>query len=467
MTSANILPLNQSDEHIVRSLVHDLDTGFVQLFEKYRRIVFSTALRIRGGWADAEDLTAEAFLRAYRALCGYRPGQIMALKLRTWLLTITLNVCRNHQRDAGRQPACTPWDEVDEPVDRPDERVDVEQAITDRETGRELAGLLAALPERQRVAVVLRHVVDLPIAEIAEILGRSPRHGQIRHLPRPGPLAPPVPARPDHSGQTRPGNPTSPRGAAAMTPDQPPVTPVPDDALTEGLAALTANGPPGLLERIAARWARVPGPSYDLYVASTHRGVVYVRTSDAVHDDAAEFATQFHRRFAQPLLAGGQPPPSNRDRFDLSRLGAFERAVLLAVLTIPRGQVRPYDWLAGRVGPQATAHRVDVVLRDNPIPVLIPCHRVINADGTLGEHVLGQDVKRGLLAEEGTNVGEVYTLASLDIRFVASDATGTVCCPTCPHARTTNRTGYSTMTQARAAGYRPCPHCHPAADGAD
>jgi RNA polymerase sigma-70 factor (ECF subfamily) len=174
VTSANTLPLSQSDERIVRSLVHDLDTGFVQLFETYRRIVFSTALRMRGGWADAEDLTADAFLRAYRALRGYRPDQILALKPRTWLLTITLNACRNQQRDTGRQPACEPWDEVAEQADRPDERVDVEQAIADSETNRELAGLLAALPEHQRAAVVLRHVVDLPIGEIATVLGRGP-----------------------------------------------------------------------------------------------------------------------------------------------------------------------------------------------------------------------------------------------------------------------------------------------------
>ncbi|HEX5117911.1 MAG TPA: RNA polymerase sigma factor [Pseudonocardiaceae bacterium] len=170
----NNQPPSRSDDDIVRSLVHDLDTGFVLLFDKYRRIVFSTALRIGSGRADAEDVTAEAFLRAYRALAGYRPDQILALKLRTWLLTITLNACRNQQRDAGRQPACEPWDEVDEQVDRPDERVDVEQAIADSETSRELAASLAALPDHQHVAVVLRHVVDLPIAEIATVVGRSP-----------------------------------------------------------------------------------------------------------------------------------------------------------------------------------------------------------------------------------------------------------------------------------------------------
>lgn len=253
-----------------------------------------------------------------------------------------------------------------------------------------------------------------------------------------------------------------------MTPD-PHLPPTSDDALAEELAALAATGPPSLLKRIAARWARVPGPVYDLYIASTHRGVVYVRTSEAVHDREDEFAAQFHRRFAQPLLADDAPPPAirgraDRIRFDLSRLGTFEREVLLAVLSIPRGQVRPYDWFAGRVGPQASAHRVDVVLRDNPIPVLIPCHRVINADGSLGDHVLGQHVKRALLAAEGANVGEVYALARPDIRFVASDATGMVCFPTCSRARTADRTGFSTLTEACAAGYRPCPECRPAPD---
>lgn len=251
-----------------------------------------------------------------------------------------------------------------------------------------------------------------------------------------------------------------------MTPDHYPVVPI-----TDQLAALAADSPPHLLKRIAARWTRRTGPVYDLYVATTHLGVIYVRTSDAVHDDDREFAALFHRRFAQPLLADEAAPPdrdrADRIRFDLSRLGTFEREVLLAVLTIPRGQVRPYDWIAGSVGPQATAYQVDVVLRDNPIPVLIPCHRVINADGTPGEHVLGQHVKRALLAAEGTNLGEVYALAQLDIRYVASDATGMVCFPTCSQARTGARTGFPTVAAARAAGYRPCPECRPAPDGAD
>lgn len=235
-----------------------------------------------------------------------------------------------------------------------------------------------------------------------------------------------------------------------------------DDALAAELAALVTAGPAGLLGRIAASWVRIPGPTCDLYVASTHRGVVYVRTSDAVHDDAAEFAESFHHRFSRPLLPAATP--LDRIRFDLTQLSAFEREVLLAVLTIPRGQVRPYTWLAHQVGRPAEVGAVDVVLCQNPIPVLIPCHRVISTDGTLGHYVFGPPTKQALLEAEGTNVGEVYELAQHDIHYLASDATGTVCFPTCPSVRRVGagqRRGFGSVALAGDAGYRPCPDCRP------
>jgi O-6-methylguanine DNA methyltransferase len=239
-----------------------------------------------------------------------------------------------------------------------------------------------------------------------------------------------------------------------------------EDQLAAELATLVTAGPAGLLDRIAASWARVPGPTCDLYVASTARGIVYVRTSDAVHDDDAEFAEAFHHRFARPLRPATRDPLT-QIRFDLSQLSAFEREVLLAVMTIPRGQVRPYTWLAHRVGQPSAIGSVDVVLCQNPIPVLIPCHRVINPDGTLGRHVFGPVVKRALLDAEGTNLGEVYELAQQDIHYLASDTTGQICFPTCPNARHTDpaqRHGFASVPAARAAGYRPCPTCQPPTD---
>ena len=172
VTSAKIDTMSQPDEHLVGALVTDLDTGFVALFHALRHTVFSTALRVTGRWADAEDLTAEAFLRAYRALSGYPPDRIEELKPRSWLLTIVLNLWRNSLRDAARRPATESPEYLSDPPDPPDPGSNVEQAVGERETVRELAHLLTLLPNEQRAAVVLRHVVGLPVHEVAEILGR-------------------------------------------------------------------------------------------------------------------------------------------------------------------------------------------------------------------------------------------------------------------------------------------------------
>jgi RNA polymerase sigma-70 factor (ECF subfamily) len=166
---------SQPDEHVVGALVHDLDSGFVALFNAYRPAVFSATLRVTGRWADAEDLTAEAFLRAYRALCGYQPERIRALRPRSWLLTIALNLWRTNVQAAARRLDSEPLEAAPDP---PDPRQDVQQTVDDRQFDRRLAAALAELPDDQRVAVVLRHVLDLPLAEVAEVLGR--REGTVK-----------------------------------------------------------------------------------------------------------------------------------------------------------------------------------------------------------------------------------------------------------------------------------------------
>ena len=153
---------------VAAALARDLDAGFAELYEAYRGAVFSTALRLCGRWAEAEDLSAEAFLRAYRALCGYERGRVAALRPRAWLLAILANVWRNSLRSAARRAQPGPHEDVPAP---PDPGEAVEDAAARRETGRELAALLARLPDEQRAAVVLRHVTDLPVAEVAAVLG--------------------------------------------------------------------------------------------------------------------------------------------------------------------------------------------------------------------------------------------------------------------------------------------------------
>jgi RNA polymerase sigma-70 factor (ECF subfamily) len=153
---------------VLAELADDLDQGFATLYRAHRQVLFSTALRVSGRWADAEDLTAEAFLRAYRALRGYERDRIMALQPRPWLVTILLNTWRNSQRTRARRPIEAPLEAVTE---APDDADGPQRLAEGRETRRELAGLLLELPEQQRIAVVLRHVSGLTLAEISAVLG--------------------------------------------------------------------------------------------------------------------------------------------------------------------------------------------------------------------------------------------------------------------------------------------------------
>ena len=155
------------EAEICRRLAQDLDAGFVDLVESYGKLLLTVAARAGTTPSDAEDLAAEALLRAYRALSGYGPDRIRELRLRPWLVTIVLNVSRNARREAARRPRT-------DVLGRLDERVSSHRdAGESAELGDEVADLarrLGELPARQRTAVVLRHVVGLPLAEIALVL---------------------------------------------------------------------------------------------------------------------------------------------------------------------------------------------------------------------------------------------------------------------------------------------------------
>ncbi len=83
----------------------------------------------------------------------------------------------------------------------------------------------------------------------------------------------------------------------------------------------------------------------------------------------------------------------------------FRREVLLACAAIPRGQVSTYADLARRVGRPAAFRAVGNTMRTNPVPIVIPCHRVIGSDGSLTGFGGGLDVKRRLLELEGALLG--------------------------------------------------------------
>ncbi|WP_447978544.1 methylated-DNA--[protein]-cysteine S-methyltransferase [Candidatus Nitrospira bockiana] len=87
---------------------------------------------------------------------------------------------------------------------------------------------------------------------------------------------------------------------------------------------------------------------------------------------------------------------------DLAAGSGFQRRVWHALLRIPYGRVRSYRWVADRVGGAAYARAVGGACGANPVPLIVPCHRVVAADGRLGGFSCGLRAKRRLLEHEGT-----------------------------------------------------------------
>jgi methylated-DNA-[protein]-cysteine S-methyltransferase len=85
---------------------------------------------------------------------------------------------------------------------------------------------------------------------------------------------------------------------------------------------------------------------------------------------------------------------------DLSAGTAFQQAVWRALKTIPRGQTRSYGWVARKIGRPGASRAVGAACGANPVPVVVPCHRVIAGDGSIGGFGGGLFMKRRLLALE-------------------------------------------------------------------
>jgi O-6-methylguanine DNA methyltransferase len=147
-------------------------------------------------------------------------------------------------------------------------------------------------------------------------------------------------------------------------------------------------------------------------------------------------------------------------------LSPFQCTVLEVVRRIPAGQVRSYEWVARQVGRASAVRAVGTALARNPVPFLVPCHRVVRADWDLGRYSGGDEgLKARLLALEGVDLRLLEALRARGLRFCGSETTRIFCVPTCAAQRrvaSSHVVRFSSAAEARAAGYRPCRLCCPA-----
>jgi O-6-methylguanine DNA methyltransferase len=236
---------------------------------------------------------------------------------------------------------------------------------------------------------------------------------------------------------------------------------------------------PAVLARVglADRYWRLESPVGAVYVAASPAGISMVSRAKS----AEEFERSFERRRGRPIAKATSRPPAavralmknlkRRDRaklqFDLRGLSEFERAVLLKALEIPGGEVRPYSWIAREIGHPEAVRAVGTALGKNPVPLLIPCHRVVRADGTLGQYSMGGSrVKRALLEVEGVEPNTIEELAAKGIRYLGNEKSRAYCYPTCGGTHSlvrSNKVPFHSGREALAAGYHPCRDCRPAA----
>jgi O-6-methylguanine DNA methyltransferase len=223
---------------------------------------------------------------------------------------------------------------------------------------------------------------------------------------------------------------------------------------------------------LADEYVVIPGPLGPLHIGFTSIGV----TSVVPTDDEAEFREVHTHTVGRPAYPATEVPVRLADRLqrsldsgklgklpvDLRQLSRFQTRVLQVTAAIPPAEVRPYGWVAREMGNPGAVRAVGSALARNPVPILIPCHRVVKSDGSVGNYAFGPQMKKDLLVHEGMD-SDLFEAGSL--RYVGSDTTGIYCFPTCRNARritSRHRIEFRSSERAEAGGYRACKVCRPA-----
>jgi RNA polymerase sigma-70 factor (ECF subfamily) len=148
------------------------ERAFGTLVERHQFRVVGTVAKMLGGEADAEDIAQQVFIRVWQSAPRYSPSA----KFTTWLLTITRNLVFNEmrRRQRARLVPLDPGDADRAPVGHADASArSAPEEIAEKELQEAISAAIAALPEAQRTAVILRRFDNMPYEEIAKVLGTT------------------------------------------------------------------------------------------------------------------------------------------------------------------------------------------------------------------------------------------------------------------------------------------------------
>ena len=244
------------------------------------------------------------------------------------------------------------------------------------------------------------------------------------------------------------------------------------------LADLVGDVPDGMTEDVALGTGLADG--YDLYESAIGDVAVTFNLQGVSSVDIADkaFGDRFALRFGRRLIRAEAPSAWSRHipaaieagrpgklPVDLRSVTPFQADVLQRTATIPKGEVRPYAWLAHEVDRPGAVRAAGSAVARNPIPLIIPCHRVVRADGHIGSYSLGgPGTKHDLLEHEGAHPDWLEGLASRHIRLQGNTSTKIYCHPTCHAIRRSkaeNVVDFRTLDEAETSGFRACELCRP------
>ena len=230
-----------------------------------------------------------------------------------------------------------------------------------------------------------------------------------------------------------------------------------------------------LIRRPEARVGVIPSPVGRLLVAESNRGFATIHFLSM--DGAERTLEKLRKKF--DLIeneASTRRVGAEIDRFfkgDLSVLAHrvdlsvvesdFQRRALISLRTVPVGAVITYQGLAAAVGHPNSQRAIGTTMATNPVPIFVPCHRVIKSDGSIGNYGGGVANKLKLLRAEGFEVGRDLRLPSRTV--MGHRKTRIFCRPECSAAKRadSSRTIYfADPESAGRAGLRACKLCRPA-----